>query len=83
MNEKQAPDAASLRAAREKAGRGPNRQIAAAVKERVATWVAARVAEEIQQRMLASALGPKGSPQMSGAVSASLIYRATSRRAVG
>ena len=57
MNEKQKREAAALRAAMEKAGRGPNGQIAAAVKERVATWVAARVAEEIQQRTLASALG--------------------------
>lgn len=57
MNEKQKREAAALRAAIEKAGRGPNGQVAPAVKERVATWVAARVAEEIQQRTLASELG--------------------------
>lgn len=57
MNEKQKREAAALRAAIEKAGRGPNGQVAPALKSKAASWVAARVAEDVQQRTLASALG--------------------------
>lgn len=57
MNEKQKRVAATLRASMDRAGRGPNGQVPEEIRARIIAWVGERVAEGIQQRTLAAALG--------------------------